>query len=78
MLSVACILFVIIASQPSRNYLGARFVFVFLRYVHEKKFENIDSAKVNLKPAPLFEYTKVPSPDGASVVLFLNLRDSEP
>ena len=30
--------FVIIVSQPSTNYLTARFVFVLLIYVHEKKF----------------------------------------
>ena len=41
MLSLPFILFVIIVSQPSINYPRARFVFVLLRYVHEKKFEKI-------------------------------------
>ena len=38
MLSLAVILFVIIVSQPSANYPRERFLFVLLRYVHEKKF----------------------------------------
>ena len=39
MLSLAYMLFVLIISQPSADYPIARFVFLLLRYVHEKKFE---------------------------------------
>ena len=39
MLSLAYMLFVLIISQPSADYPRARFVYVLLWYVHEKKFE---------------------------------------
>ena len=38
MLNLTFILFVIIVNQPCISYPRARFVFVLLRYVHEKKF----------------------------------------
>ena len=41
MLSLTVILFDFIVSQPSTNYPSAIFVFVLLRYVHEKKLKKI-------------------------------------
>ena len=38
-LSLAWILFIIIARQPSANYPRARCVFVLLKYIHEMKHE---------------------------------------
>ena len=45
MLSLTVILFVFIVSQPSTNYPRVRFIFVLLRYVHEKKFKKIIRGK---------------------------------
>ena len=39
MLSLTVILFVISVSEPGTNYPRPRFVFLLLRYNHEKKFE---------------------------------------
>ena len=40
MLSFVCVLFVIIVSQPGTTHSRVRCLFVLLRYVHEKQFEN--------------------------------------